>query len=73
MPSLYIINKSDWSFFIKGEGDKEKLKKIQKNSTEYMLINDNIAIQACEEYEEIAYNEWLKITLTTLGTIYYAK
>lgn len=28
MPSLYIINKSDWSFFIKGEGDKEKLKKI---------------------------------------------
>lgn len=54
MPSLFVINKSDWSFFIKVEGEKPK--KLQKHSTEYILINDTIGVQACEEQEEIAFN-----------------
>ena len=32
-----------------------------------------VGVQACDEQEEIAYNEWMKISLTTLGTIFYAK
>lgn len=31
MPSLYLINKSDWSFFIKGQDEGPK--KLEKNST----------------------------------------
>lgn len=46
MPSLLIINKSDWSFFIKGSGEKPK--KLVKHSIEYLLINDGVVIQACE-------------------------
>lgn len=53
MPSLFVINKSDWSFFIKREGEEPK--KLYKNSIEYMLINDSFAVQACEEQDEIAY------------------
>ena len=45
MPSLLIINKSDWSFFIKGEC--EQLKKLDKQSIEYCLISSVLGVQAC--------------------------
>ena len=54
MPSLLIINKSDWSFFIKGEG--QKLKKLEKHSIEYTMISTMVGVQACEDTEEIAFN-----------------
>jgi hypothetical protein len=38
-----------------------------------MLINESFSVQACEEHEDIAFGEWMKISLNTLGTIYYAK
>ena len=61
MPSLLIINKSDWGFFIKGEA--ESLKKLPKHSIEYAMISSIVAVQACEEQDDILYNEWMKITL----------
>ncbi len=44
MPSLLVVNKSDWNFFLKSEC--EKLKKLSKNSTEYLTINETVLVQA---------------------------
>ena len=62
MPKLVVINKSDWCFFIKNEASNE-LKRLPKHTLDYVLISSKVDIQACEEKEEISYNEWLKISL----------
>lgn len=70
-PTVHIINKSQAVFFAKSSCDH--LVKINKNSHNYVHISQEaIDLQASFE-EEISLNEWIKLDLNHLGTIYYSK
>jgi hypothetical protein len=71
-PTVHIINKSQATFHAKSSC--ENLVTIQKNDHHFIHINNNtIDIQASLVDEEISLNEWMKLDLTRLGTIYYSK
>ena len=46
MPKLLVINKSDWTFFLKSEATLEP-QKLPKHSLDYVLIGSKVDIQAC--------------------------
>lgn len=70
-PTVHIINKSQAVFFAKSSC--EQLVRVERNSHSYVHISQAaIDLQASFE-EEISLNEWIKLDLNHLGTIYYSK
>lgn len=70
-PTVHVINKSQAVFFAKSSC--EQLVRVERNSHSYVQVSQEaVDLQASLE-EEISLNEWLRLDLTRLGTVYYSK